>query len=117
MSLRTKLELNWQGKEYPLLVTMEVIDRVEDKISAAALLAQMSTGDVRLSHVAKFLALVLSEAGANVTQEQVYIGMFEDGEHTIQSAQEMVGLVASAFFPQAKKKEGKKPTKAKARAS
>lgn len=105
MGLRKKLDLNWQGKKYPLLVTMEVIDRVDDHISTGVLLARQSSGDIRFSHVAKFLAVVLNEAGASVTQEEVYCGMFEDGATSMQEAQVLLGYILSAFFPEPKKKE------------
>lgn len=115
MSLRKKLELNWEGKVYTLLVTMEVIDRVDDKISTGILLARQGVGDVRLSHVAKFLSIVLNEAGAKTTQESVYEGMFADGKASMIEAQGLMGLVLSAFFPAPKKKDSvKKVTKIKA---
>ena len=74
MALRKELVLNWQDKPYKLMVTMAVIDKVEDSINIGRLLAQHATGDVRFSHVAKFMAILLNEAGAEVTQEEVYSG-------------------------------------------
>ena len=105
MSLRKQLELTWQGKLYKLLVTMEVIDRVDDKISTGVLLARQATGDVRFAKIAKFISIVLNEAGATTTQESVYCGMFEDGTTSMTEAQELLGYILSAFFPAQKKKD------------
>ena len=105
MALRKELVLNWQEKQFKLLVTMAVIDRIEDSVNVGRLLAQHATGDVRFSHVAKFIALLLNEAGAEVTQEEVYAGMFTDGDITAANLHEFMGHVFEAFFPEPKKKE------------
>ena len=105
MALRKELSLNWQGEPYKLLVTMAVIDKVEDSINIGRLLAQHATGDVRFSHVAKFIAILLNEAGAEVSQEEVYSGMFTEGDITAANLHEFMGNVFEAFFPEPKKKE------------
>lgn len=114
--MRKKLELKWGGKDYALLVTMEVIDRIEDKINVGRLLSQQTTGDIRFSHIAKFLALILNEAGAGVTQEDVYEGMFNGSDITAENVIPFMNNVFAAFFPEPKKKElatDKKSTKKK----
>ena len=105
MAMRKKLELTWLGKEYSLLVNMEVIDRVEDKISAGVILSRQLTGDIRFSHVAKFVSILLNEAGASTTQEEVYEHMFSDGNVTMQETTALLTYILSAFFPETKKKD------------
>jgi len=105
MGLRKELVLNWQGEKYKLLVTMSVIDKLEDSINIGRLLAQHATGDIRFSHVARFVSLLLNQAGAEVTQEEVYSGMFTDGDITAANLHEFMGHVFEAFFPEPKKKE------------
>ena len=105
MALRKELILNWEGKPFKLMVTMQVIDKIEDSINIGRLLAQHATGDIRFSHVARFIALLLNEAGADVTQEDVYAGMFTDGDITAANLHEFMGNVFQAFFPEPKKKE------------
>jgi hypothetical protein len=105
MALRKELTLNWQGKPFKLLVTMLVIDKIEDSINIGRLLAQHATGDIRFSHVARFISLLLNEAGAEVTQEEVYSGMFTDGDITAANLHVFMGNVFEAFFPEPKKKE------------
>jgi hypothetical protein len=114
MGLRKKLDLSWKGKEYPLLVTMEVVDRVEDHINTSLLSVQLSKGDIRYSKLAKFVALMLNEAGADATQEEVYCEAFSNGSAGVVEIQETVGAMLSAFFPEQKKKESSAKTKPKA---
>ena len=108
MGLRKKLALNWKGKEYPLLVTMEVIDRVEDELNIGQLLLRHASGDVRYSHVAKMLSLLLNEAGAKTNQEEVYVGMFDGEGIAVAEVNALVDKVFSTFFPEQKKKEKQK---------
>ena len=104
MAMRKKIELNWKGKKFSLLVDMEVIDRVEDQISVGVLLARQLSGDIRFSHVAKFISIMLNEAGAETSQEEVFEHMFSDGQATMAEATAMTGHLLSAFFPESKKK-------------
>tara|TARA_R110000823_G_C15720769_1_gene478640 strand:- start:231 stop:581 length:351 start_codon:yes stop_codon:yes gene_type:complete len=113
MALRKKLELNWEGVDHALLVTMEVVDRVDEQISIGKTLSRQLTGDIRFSHVAKFVSIVLNEAGASTTQEEVYESMFSDGSTSMEMVQGLLTYMLSAFFPEVKKKDT--PTKAKTR--
>lgn len=105
MSLRKKLDLNWQGKEYSLLVTMAIVDDVDSEMSLGVLVSRQLSGDVRFSHVAKFISLVLNHAGASTTQESVYENMFSDGATSMLEANTMLSYLLSAFFPEPKKKD------------
>ena len=106
MALRAKVELTWNGVAYPLLVTMEVIDRVDDKVNIGKLLLRNLSGDTRYSHSAKFLSLMLNEAGAKTTQEEVYEMMFASDGITLDDVAEFNELLLSACFFDTKKKEG-----------
>lgn len=111
MALRAKVELSWHGVEYPLLVTMEVIDRVDDKVNIGKLLSRHLVDDVRYSHSAKFFSLMLNEAGAKTTQEEVYFEMFKEGGVTLMDVKNFNELLLSACYSDSnsgsKKKEEK----------
>ena len=108
MALRTKVELSWQGVEYPLLVTMEVIDRVDEKINLGKLLSRHLDDDVRHSHSAKFLALMLNEAGAKATQDDVFDEMFDSEGISLMDVRSFNEILLAAIFSNSKKKEDKK---------
>lgn len=108
MGLRTKVELSWQGVDYPLLVTMEVVDRVDEKVNIGKLLSRYLVNDIRHSHSAKFLSLMLNEAGAKTTQEQIHLEMFSEDGVSLTDVQAFNELLLSAcFHDSSKKKEGK----------
>ena len=112
MSMRKKLALNWQGESFPLLVDMECIDRVDEQMSVGIVLSRQLSGDIRFSHVAKFISIILNEAGASTTQENVYEHMFSNGGVTMVETTTMLTYILSAFFPEPKKKDTiTKPTK------
>jgi hypothetical protein len=108
MALRTEVELSWHGVKYPLLVTMEVIDRVDDKINIGKLLSRHLDNDVRHSHSAKFLSLMLNEAGANTTQEEVHEEMFQKEGVTLMDVKNFNEILLSACYSDSKKKEEQK---------
>lgn len=105
MSLRKQITLSWAGKEYSLLVTMEVIDRLEDQINLATMLARSARGDVRFSHAAKLIAALLRECGCQVTAEDVYSEMFGGGDVNPQSVGKMLAAIFAVIFPEPKKKD------------
>ena len=105
MSMRKKLALSWQGDSFPLLVDMECIDRVDEQMSVGIVLSRQLSGDIRFSHVAKFISIILNEAGASTTQENVYEHMFSDGGVTMAETTTMLTYILSAFFPEPKKKD------------
>lgn len=110
MSLRREIALNWGGKEYRVLITMAVIDRLENHINLAVLVAQSARGDIRFSHAAKLIALLLNEAGCKVTAEDVYEGMFGGGEVSIAEVVALLSNIFSAIFPEPKKKQSDQQT-------
>tara|TARA_B110000503_G_scaffold40215_2_gene66015 strand:+ start:9494 stop:9847 length:354 start_codon:yes stop_codon:yes gene_type:complete len=105
MALRKKLVLGWEGVDYTLMVDMECVDRVDELISIGKTLSRQISGDIRFSHVAKFVSVVLNEAGASTTQESVYESMFSDGATSMEVIQGLLTHMLSAFFPETKKKD------------
>lgn len=114
MALRKPLVITWKGNVHKLIVTMAVIDRVESEINIGRILAQLQTNDIRFSHVAKFVAVLLNESEVKlpdnekrvtVTQEDVYVGMFSGGDITPANLLGFMTNIISAFFPEQKKKD------------
>lgn len=103
MALRKELVLNWAGKEVKILITMAVIDRIENHINLGVMVSRCSKGDIRFSHAAKLIALLLNEGGCKVTPDEVYDGMF-GADVTIQQVGEMLSAIFTAIFPEPKKK-------------
>ena len=118
MAMRTPLELEWKGEKFSAVVTMEVIDRLDSRVNLSMMVAQCAVGDHRMTQIAKLIALLLNEAGAEVTQEDVYTEIFAGGYEQAELLA-LLGVIFAAIFPEPKKSSGtsdapkKKPTQRK----
>lgn len=104
MSINKTITLKWGENTYPIKVTMGLIDRVDEQLNAVLMLHQAINGDVRFSKVAKLVAIMLSEAGQETTQEEVWEAMFSSGATTSNQACQFAIETLSAMFPEPKKK-------------
>lgn len=114
MGVNKTLTLSWEGKEYPLIITMRIIDYIESRdINLLQMFNQFGGGDVRFSHVAKLISILLNSAGAEVSQEKVWEGMFGDGDLQAADCILLLREIFAAIFPDTKKKSTvvKKPRK------
>lgn len=107
MAINKRIELNWRGESCAVLVTMEVIERIEERLNLVKLASDLAAGNVKLSHVARLISVLLKEGGITATADDVYEGMFEDGTpEAAQTAIVLAGEILGAIFPSPKKKSG-----------
>lgn len=104
MAINKRVELSWDGESYPVLVTMEVIERIEERQNLAKLAQDCAKGDVKFSHAARLVATLLNEGGASVSVDDVYEGMFADGATSGAAVVGMMSDILGAVFPPPKKK-------------
>lgn len=114
MPINRALSLTWDGQEYDIAVTMKLIDKIEDKINLFQLAAQLESGDIRFSKVAQLFAVLLQSAGAKVTADDVYQGMFSGGDVNPADLIVVLGEVFAAIFPEPPEKSEATPPKKKA---
>ncbi len=110
MPINKVITLTWRGEEYDVVMSMLLVDRIENKINLMQLADQCARGDVRYSHVANLLSIILNHAGAKTTQEKVFNGMFggdggDDGDDSnkkqvLASAVNILWEVLAAIFPE-----------------
>ena len=105
MGKRTPISLTWEGKQYQCIVTMDVIDRLEDDLNLYKLVVQAANGDMRFSKISKLIAALLNEGGCDVTTEQVWEGMFGAGDVSADDLIPMMETIFKAVYPQPKKKD------------
>ena len=91
-----EITIGWQGETYSIKPTFELINRIESKVSLAALATGLNKGDVRMTHVASAVAVLLQSVGVKVTDEDVYIEMIH-GDPT--ALAQMAQAVVVAAFP------------------
>lgn len=78
MGAFTDVSLNWRGKDYEIRASrmMGAIARIEDVVTLPELQRCAARKTAPLGKVAQAFAAVLRYAGAEVTDEDVYLGMF-----------------------------------------
>lgn len=88
--------IGWDGKEYTITPTMALLNRVEQRVSIAAMAHHMSIGEPRMSHIATAVSILLQSAGVNVTDAQVYQSLMHADQA---SAMDMCNAIVAAAFP------------------
>lgn len=92
---------------------MEVIDRLESHMNLGLFATRCGEGDIRFSHTAKLISLLLQEAGADVTYDQVFEDIYQGGTYNLADLRTVLTMIFSAIFPSPVKKSkptGKKTT-------
>ena len=115
MALKKKIVLKWLDKPYTIDITMGLIDKIDEELNLYKLTMRMASGNIRFSHAAKLVHILLKEGGCAATHEDVYTAMFQDGLSSMKDVIEMVGEILQAVYPQQpeSKKKPKKQTSAK----
>lgn len=96
------LELSWGGEAVSVKPTMELLNRIEQKVSLSAVAYRAMRGEPPLSHIAFIVGTFLREGGVSVTDESVYGELCNGTSADIQQVTEAVILAA---FPHLGKPE------------
>ena len=116
MGVNRRVELSWSGESCSVMVTMDVIERLEEKLNLAKLAQDCATGNIKLSQASRLVATLLNEGGLSATIDEVFDGMF-DGEGSDGGAViEMVATILGAIFPAPKKKPSSSSKRQKSKA-
>lgn len=100
-----EIEIAWKGKTYAIKPTYRLIQRVEQKLSIAALMKRLLDGEVPFSQVADLLFVVLSAAGCrDVTEEELWEAMWGGDQNN--EFLTMGWNVLRNFMPTPKEKPG-----------
>lgn len=88
--------LGWQGKEYTVKPSMQLLNRIEQRVSLSDLAGSLASGAPKLSHVATAVSVMLQHAGVSVTDEDVYLELMHGDQSAITG---MAQAVLVAAFP------------------
>ena len=104
MSMRKPIALTWDGEKHELVVTMAIIDRLEDHVNLALLVGRCQQGDVRISHCAKLLWRLLVEAGVE-DYDDFYDDVYASLHGTnIKELSKLLKEIFGVIFPAPRKK-------------
>jgi hypothetical protein len=97
------VSLAWEGQAYDVKTTMALLNKIEQRVSLAALVRGLSTDSPPLSHMAFVLGEFLRSAGARVDDAEIYRELVT-GE--VEALLGMRDAIFAAVFPEPKKKDG-----------
>jgi hypothetical protein len=97
------VELAWDGKAYTVKPTMQLLNKIENRVSLAALVRGLSSDAPPLSHLAYVVGEFLRAAGARVEDDEVYRELVTGD---VAELLVMRDAILAAIFPEPKKKEG-----------
>ena len=103
------IKLGWQDKDYviPANRVLGAVARIEQHITLHEILAYSERSTAPMAVLAQAYASVLRYAGAQITDEDVYQGMFTDGDTTDIVNQLLNGLLGMMLPPAHQQKTAK----------
>ena len=104
MAINRKVAIKWDGVEYSVKITMELIDQLDDAINLIQMVQEVQSGDIRITKMSKLFTVLLNAAGAEVTRESVQYALLGAGELNVEDTQHMLAGIFAAIFPEPKKK-------------
>lgn len=95
----------WNGEKFTIQINMRAVDRIEEEINLVQFVDQVASGDIRYSKVANLMCILLNLAGAKVTPDEVWNGMFEKDTDKSQIDSLLIDVINCIFPDTGKKKE------------
>lgn len=110
MAIFEEVTLVWKEREYkiPSDQIMRVIAKVEDVLTMVQLHRYREREDLPIGKLAQAFGIVLRHAGANVTDEEVYEGIFQ-GDNLRKIALEAVTTLQMMMLPPSALRKGSAP--------
>ena len=112
MAFNERVKLNWKGDEYSVLMTMRIVEEIEESLNLSKMVMDCGSGNLKVSHASRLIAIILEKSGCDVTAEEIWEEIFSGGDVDPVEMTNMVTLILGAIFPAPKKKpsaSAKKP--------
>ena len=101
MSAFSDIKVSWAGKDYsiPARKALGAIARIEEVITLQQLLQYMQSGQLPLAKLSQAYGAVLRYAGAYLADDEIYEGMFPNGDAQVGAAIAVQGLMEMMIPP------------------
>jgi hypothetical protein len=100
-SVFKEVSLAWDGKAYTVKPTMQLLNRIEQRVSIAGLVRGLSSDSPPLSHLAFVTGELLRAGGCRVEDDEIYRELMT-GE--VADLLAMRDAILAGIFPEPKKK-------------
>jgi hypothetical protein len=100
------IKIGWAGREYiiPARKALGAIARIEEVVTFPELLRHAQAGQLPLATISRGYAAVLRYAGADLTEDDVYLGMFSEENAQQTAFIAMQGLMEMMIPPAVKRR-------------
>lgn len=78
-TIRKPIKINWKGEEFKIVVNMLLIERIDEEINILSLL-RIEPKKPPIVKICKLIYVLLDEAGAGVTLDDVWDGLGDNIE-------------------------------------
>ena len=115
MAIRKPVKLAWNGKSKKLIVTMLVIERIQNEVGIMEL-TKVNADNMNFPLVSKFFYILLDEAGFDLTWDQVFDNIFDTSNSDSRALLGVMAEIMPMFLPNFKtviKKKTRAKTKKK----
>ncbi len=115
MQVFEDVTLTWEGASYliPSNRVMGAIARIEDVLTLYELAEASKGRGIKLSHLAQAFATALRYAGATITDEEVFQGLFANANTSATAQNVILGLLALMTPPNISREAIKKAATAR----
>lgn len=103
-----ELSFEWQEQTYSVLVTMDLLDKIDEEFNIVNAVATLTTGDVKFTKVSRFVSFAIGLAGGDIATEEVYQQIFGKQEKNLSAALILCNKVLASCFPDLEEDEGEK---------
>lgn len=106
MAMFDDIVLEWEGREYRLPANrmLGAIASIEEVITLPELVQSSERGGPPLNKIAKAFGAVLRYAGARVSDDEVYLGMFSNPQAAFSANHAVMALLQILLPPSARKR-------------
>lgn len=86
--------------EYTVTPNYRMVQQIEQRVSIAGIASRIASGDPPISHMAEVLSILLRNAGADASAEDVYAELMTTDDSD--ALTELASIVMTAFVPSKK---------------
>lgn len=106
--MRNKISFEWNGEKADLLMTMEVIERLESESDPYGIQSMISQGKTPTAKIARLISVAMNLAGLEVSAEEIRNEFFNGSAESVSGLAASIVLAMVPVNEDIKKKPGKK---------
>ena len=104
MAVNKRVNLTYKGTSYDVLVTMRLIEHIEEYLNLSRMASDLGRGDIKASHSCRLISILLEKGGAKIPEGELWDEVYSGGDLNPKDMMAMTTHIMTAIFPEPKKK-------------